>query len=117
MYARDRFPDTKKRFFNPGQCWGVIATERRRNRRIGAPGVWRRKFRRLWKAWKATDDRSPVHGEFLVKPPWASETARDSVLASDKSRDPRKPWDDWRFAVDTSMSAMFIVIILELREF
>ena len=26
MYARDRFPDTKKRFFSPGQCWGVIAT-------------------------------------------------------------------------------------------
>ena len=36
MYARDRFPDTKKRFFSPGQCQGVIATERRRNRRIGA---------------------------------------------------------------------------------
>src|SRR5690348_12561861 len=25
----------KKRFFSPGQCWGVIAAERRRNRRIG----------------------------------------------------------------------------------
>jgi len=26
MYARARFPDTKKkRFFSPGQCWGVIA--------------------------------------------------------------------------------------------
>jgi hypothetical protein len=34
MYARDRFKDTKN-FFSPGQCWGVIATERRRNRRIG----------------------------------------------------------------------------------
>jgi hypothetical protein len=35
MYARDRFPDTKKAVFRPGQCRGVIATERRRNRRIG----------------------------------------------------------------------------------
>jgi len=35
MYARDRFPDTKKRFFSPGNAGGVIATERRRNRRIG----------------------------------------------------------------------------------
>jgi hypothetical protein len=25
----------KKRFFSRGQCWGVIATERRRNGRIG----------------------------------------------------------------------------------
>jgi len=39
MYARDRFPDTKKTVFSPGQCWGVIATERRRNRRLIIAGL------------------------------------------------------------------------------
>lgn len=52
MYARDRFPDTKKWFFSPGQCWGVIAAERRRNHRIGGLSL-APKIPQVWKAWKA----------------------------------------------------------------
>src|ERR1051326_2000846 len=29
IYARDRLPDTKKRFFSPGQCWGSAYWSRR----------------------------------------------------------------------------------------